>query len=220
MDKRAIQHSARRLLEPAVALLSSLGVSPMLVSAFGLAFSVWGAVVVASGSLLGGGIFLLFAGLCDVLDGDLARRLGRATPFGAFMDSVLDRVSEFAYFGGILLFVVRRPDGFESYEPIVILVALMGSVLTSYARARAEGLAIECKVGVMERPERIALLAVGLFAGYRFLMAVMILIAVTSHVTVVQRVRHVRRAPGLTGWLTDGRGSDRVSAPQTGRRPR
>jgi CDP-diacylglycerol--glycerol-3-phosphate 3-phosphatidyltransferase len=196
MDKRSIQHSARKVLEPAVNLLASLGVSPMLVSAFGLAFSVWGAVVVARGSLLGGGIFLLFAGLCDVLDGDLARRLGRASPFGAFIDSVLDRVSEFVYFGGILLFVVRRPDGFQNYEPVVIIVALMGSVLTSYARARAEGLGIECKVGVMERPERIALLAVGLIAGYRFLMAVMILIAITSHVTVVQRVRHVHRASG------------------------
>jgi CDP-diacylglycerol--glycerol-3-phosphate 3-phosphatidyltransferase len=196
MDKRAIQHSARRVLEPVVSLLASLGVSPMLVSAFGLVFSAWGAAVVARGSLLGGGIFLLFAGLCDVLDGDLARRLHRASPFGAFIDSVLDRVSEFAYFAGILLYVVRRPGGFLNYEPIVVIIALMGSVLTSYARARAEGLGIECKVGMMERPERIALLAIGLVAGYRFLMAVMILIAVTSHVTVVQRVRHVHRAAG------------------------
>jgi CDP-diacylglycerol--glycerol-3-phosphate 3-phosphatidyltransferase len=70
----------------------------------------------------------------------------------------------------------------------------MGSVLTSYARARAEGLGIECKVGVMERPERIGLLALGLFAGYRFLMAVMVLLAVTTTVTVVQRIRHVQRA--------------------------
>jgi len=194
MDKRAIQHSARRVLDPVVNLLASLGVSPMLVSAFGLAFSVWGAVVVARGSLLGGGIFLLLAGLCDVLDGDLARRLDRASPFGAFIDSVLDRVSEFVYFGGILLFVIRQPVDYPVYEPVVIIVALMGSVLTSYARARAEGLGIECKVGVMERPERIALLAIGLIAGYRFLMAVMMLIAFTSHVTVVQRVRHVQRA--------------------------
>jgi CDP-diacylglycerol--glycerol-3-phosphate 3-phosphatidyltransferase len=181
------------VLDPVVGLLASFGVSPMLVSAFGLIFSVWGAVVVARGSLLGGGIFLLIAGLCDVLDGDLARRLDRASPFGAFIDSVLDRVSEFAYFGGILLFVIGQPDDYPLYEPVVIIVALMGSVLTSYARARSEGLGIECKVGVMERPERIALLALGLIAGYRFLMAVVMLIAFTSHVTVVQRVRHVQR---------------------------
>jgi CDP-diacylglycerol--glycerol-3-phosphate 3-phosphatidyltransferase len=171
-----------------------MGISPMLISAFGLAFSLWGAVVVARGSLLGGGVFLLLAGLCDVLDGDVARRLGRASTFGAFLDSLLDRVSEFAYFGGILLFVIRQPDDFPVYEPVVILLALMGSVLTSYARARAEGLGIECKVGVMERPERIGLLALGLLAGYRFLMAVMVLLAVTTMVTVVQRIRHVQRA--------------------------
>jgi CDP-diacylglycerol--glycerol-3-phosphate 3-phosphatidyltransferase len=194
MDKRAIQHSARRVLDPVVNVLASMGISPMLISAFGLAFSLWGAVVVARGSLLGGGVFLLLAGLCDVLDGDVARRLGRASTFGAFLDSLLDRVSEFAYFGGILLFVIRQPDDFPVYEPVVILLALMGSVLTSYARARAEGLGIECKVGVMERPERIGLLALGLLAGYRFLMAVMVLLAVTTMVTVVQRIRHVQRA--------------------------
>jgi CDP-diacylglycerol--glycerol-3-phosphate 3-phosphatidyltransferase len=136
----------------------------------------------------------LIAGLCDVLDGDLARRLGRASSFGAFIDSLLDRVSEFVYFGGILIFVVRQPNDIPAYEPVVILLALMGSVLTSYARARAEGVGIECKVGVMERPERIGLLALGLIAGYRFLMAVMLILAVTTHVTVIQRVRHVRRA--------------------------
>ncbi|HET6349120.1 MAG TPA: CDP-alcohol phosphatidyltransferase family protein [Candidatus Krumholzibacteria bacterium] len=194
MDKRAIQHSARRVLDPVVGGLASFGVSPMLVSAFGLAFSLWGAVVVARGSLLGGGVFLLIAGLCDVLDGDLARRLNRASAFGAFIDSLLDRVSEFAYFGGILMYVLRRPNDVPTYEPVVILIAMMGSVLTSYARARAEGLGYQCKVGVMERPERIGLLALGLIAGYRFLMAVMMLLAISTLVTVVQRIRHVQRA--------------------------
>jgi CDP-diacylglycerol--glycerol-3-phosphate 3-phosphatidyltransferase len=194
MDKRSVQHSARRVLDPVVNFLASMHISPMLVSAFGLVLSLWGAVVVARGSLLGGGIFLILAGLCDVLDGDLARRLGRASDFGAFIDSLLDRVSEFAFFGGILVFLFRSPNDIPAYEPVVILVALMGSVLTSYARARAEGLGIECKVGVMERPERIGLLALGLILGYKFLMAVMMLLAVTTMVTVVQRIRHVEKA--------------------------
>jgi len=193
MDKRSVQHSARRVLDPVVNFLASMNISPMLVSAFGVAFSLWGAVVVARGSLLGGGIFLLIAGICDVLDGDLARKLDRASSFGAFIDSLLDRVSEFAYYGGIMMFIFRDRNDVPLYEPVVILLALMGSVLTSYARARAEGLGIECKVGVMERPERIALLAIGLMAGYKFLMAVMMLLAVTTMVTVVQRVRHVER---------------------------
>ncbi len=193
MDKRALQSGARRILDPVVSLLVSYGVSPLLVTVFGLLLSIWGGVVVARGSLRLGGVFLLLAGLCDVLDGDVARRLGKASSFGAFIDSVLDRLSEFAYFGGILLFVVRGPGSYSYYEPVVILLALTGSILTSYARARAEGLGIECKVGVMERPERIGLLAIGLIAGYRFLMAVMILLAVTSLYTVMQRIRHVHR---------------------------
>jgi len=193
MDKRSAQAHARKLLEPVVNFLVAMHASPLLVSLFGLAFSVWGGIVVARGWLFMGGVFLLLAGLCDVLDGDVARRLGRASRFGAFIDSMLDRVSEFVYFGGILMYVVRRPSGFEVYEPVVIMLALMGSVLTSYARARAEGVGIECKVGVMERPERIALMAIGLIAGYRFLMAVMILLAATSLYTVFQRIRHVHR---------------------------
>jgi len=194
MDKRALQANARKVLEPVVNALVAFHVSPLLVSLFGLAFAVWGGVVAARGTLLAAGIFLLLAGLCDVLDGDVARRLGRSSRFGAFIDSMLDRVSEFFLFGGILLYVVRRPSGFELYEPVVIMLALMGSVMTSYARARAEGVGIECKVGVMERPERIALMAIGLIAGYRFLMAVMILLAATSLYTVFQRIRHVHRA--------------------------
>ena len=194
MDKRAVQHNARRVLDPVVSFLASMHISPMLVSAFGAVLSLWGAVVVARGSLLGGAVFLILAGICDVLDGDLARRLGRASSFGAFIDSLLDRVSEFAYYGGILMFIFRDRNDVPAYEPVVILLALMGSVLTSYARARAEGLGIECKVGVMERPERIALLAIGLIAGYKFLMAVMMLLAATTLITVVQRVRHVQKA--------------------------
>jgi CDP-diacylglycerol--glycerol-3-phosphate 3-phosphatidyltransferase len=193
MDKRAVQHTARRVLDPVINFLASMHISPMLVSAFGVVLSLWGAVVVARGSLLGGGIFLILAGVCDVLDGDLARKLGRASSFGAFIDSLLDRVSELAFYGGILMFVFRDRNDVPIYEPVVILLALMGSILTSYARARAEGIGIECKVGVMERPERIALMALGLIAGYKFLLAVMMLLAVTTLVTVVQRVRHVQR---------------------------
>ena len=194
MDKRALQANARKVLDPVVNALVAFHISPLLVSLFGLALAVWGGVVAARGSLRAAGIFLLLAGLCDVLDGDVARRLGKSSRFGAFIDSMLDRVSEFVLFGGILLYVVRRPAGFDMYEPVVIMLALMGSVMTSYARARAEGVGIECKVGVMERPERIALMAIGLIAGYRFLMAVMILLAATSLYTVFQRIRHVHRA--------------------------
>jgi len=193
MTKQTFKSKARRVLDPIVSALVGLGVPPFLVSLFGLAFSLYGAVVVSRGGLLMGAFYLLLSGLCDVIDGDLARRRNMSTRFGAFIDSTFDRVTEFAYFGGMLVYTVNRPGGFQDWQVLVILIALAGSVLTSYARARAEGLDVACTVGIMERPERIALLLAGLILGYRILMTVMTILAVTSMVTFVQRVVHVRR---------------------------
>lgn len=194
MSKRDFKSKARGILNPMVSTLDSLGVPPLLVSLLGLAFSLYGAVVVSEGSLLLGALFLLLSGACDVLDGDLARRRNMVSKFGAFIDSTLDRVAEFAYFGGILLYTVNRVGGFSDWQVTVIMVALAGSVLTSYARARAEGLGVECTVGIMERPERIALLLVGLILGYHVLMIVMIVLAVSSVYTFLQRIVHVHKA--------------------------
>jgi len=193
MSKQDLKTRARKLLDPAVLALDSLGVPPFLVSLFGLAFSLYGAVVVADGALFLGAVFLLLSGLCDVLDGDLARRRNMVSKFGAFIDSTFDRVTEFAYFGAILLYTVNRIGGFQDWQVTIILVALSGSVLTSYARARAEGLGVSCSVGIMERPERITLLLVGLIFGYRILMTVMTILAVSSVYTFIQRVIHVHR---------------------------
>lgn len=193
MNKREFKSHARKILEPVVSILTSLGVPPVLVSLFGLAFSLYGALVVARGSLALGGVFLLLSGFCDVLDGDLARRRGLASRLGAFLDSTLDRVAEFAYFGGFLYYFVNRPGGGSDFIFVVTLIALTGSVLTSYARARAEGLGYECTVGIMERPERIALLAVGLFLGSRVLTAVLVVLAITTTYTFIQRIVHVYR---------------------------
>ncbi len=214
MSKQDLKTQARKLLNPAVSALDSLGVPPFLVSLFGLAFSLYGAVVVSDGALALGAGFLLLSGLCDVLDGDLARRRNMVTRFGAFIDSTFDRVTEFAYFGAILLFTVNRAGGFQTWQVTIILVALAGSVLTSYARARAEGLGVSCSVGIMERPERITLLLAGLIFGYRILMTVMIILAVTSVYTFIQRVTHVYRVtkPGA-GPAVDATAED--SAPRS-----
>ncbi|MDH3196643.1 MAG: CDP-alcohol phosphatidyltransferase family protein [Candidatus Krumholzibacteria bacterium] len=193
MTRHIVRDRARKLLEPVVGLLASAGVPPLLVSLAGLALSLYGAAAVAGGALALGAVLLLLAGLCDVLDGDLARRRGLAGPFGAFIDSTLDRVTEFAYFGGIILYLVNRPAGFRDYDVAVALLALAGSVLTSYARARAEGLGLHCKVGMMERPERIALLVLGLLFGYHVLVVVLTVMAAITMLTFVQRVVHVRR---------------------------
>jgi CDP-diacylglycerol--glycerol-3-phosphate 3-phosphatidyltransferase len=193
MAQRAFKQQARKILLPLVSALDSLGVPPFLVSLFGLAFSLYGAVVVSGGALFLGALFLLLSGLCDVLDGDLARRRGLVSKFGAFIDSTFDRVTEFAYFGGVLVYVINRPEGFQDWQVVVILIALAGSVLTSYARARAEGLGLECTVGIFERPERVAVLLVGLLLGFRILMVAMTILAVASVYTTIQRIAHVRR---------------------------
>jgi CDP-diacylglycerol--glycerol-3-phosphate 3-phosphatidyltransferase len=193
MDKKEIKMRSRRILDPAVGALAAMGIPPLLVTIVGLIFSLYGAVVVAEGSLALGAVFLIASGLCDVLDGDLARRRDMVSRFGAFIDSSLDRVAEFAYFTGILVYTVNRPGGFDNFTVVVIMIALTGSVLTSYTRARAEGVGYECTVGALERPERIVLLTLGLLLGYRILIAIVTVIAIASTVTVLQRILHVYR---------------------------
>jgi len=193
MNKRDFKNYSRRILNPVVSVLTSLSVPPVLVSLFGLVLALYGALLVARGSLALGGVFLLLSGLCDVLDGDLARRRGLASRFGAFLDSTLDRVAEFAFFGGFLYYLAHRPGGASDFVFVVTLVALTGSVLTSYARARAEGLGYECTVGIMERPERIAALTLGLFLGYRVMAVILTILAAATTYTTIQRIIHVYR---------------------------
>ncbi len=189
-DKQSFKDNARRLLNPIVSFLGSLGISPMLVSIFGLVISVYGATVVARGSLFWGGVWLIAAGLCDVLDGSLARSQNTASRFGAFIDSTFDRISEFAYFSGLIIYYVTRPQGYNVSLIVLVCVVLGASFLISYARARLEGLGYECKVGWMERPERLTLLIVGLLLGSRVLVVVLVILAVGSVITVAQRIRH------------------------------
>jgi CDP-diacylglycerol--glycerol-3-phosphate 3-phosphatidyltransferase len=176
-------------MSPVVDILDSLGVTPMGVSYAGLALSVLGALFAGAGMLVTSGIILVVASLCDSLDGSLARKTGKASTFGAFFDSNADRISEFVYFAALTFYFSGRGSGIMIF---FTLAALAGSFLTSYSRARAEGLGLDCSVGILERPERIVLLAVGLLFGGRFLTAVMILLAILSIYTFIQRVLHVR----------------------------
>jgi CDP-diacylglycerol--glycerol-3-phosphate 3-phosphatidyltransferase len=189
-DKKAFKDNARRLLDPVVSFLGSLGVSPMLVSVFGLVFSFYGATMVARGLLFWGGVWLLVAGLCDVLDGSLARSRGMESRFGAFIDSTFDRISELAYLSALIVYYVTRPQGYSASLIVLVCVVLGASFLISYTRARLEGLGYECKVGLMERPERLTLLIAGLLFGSRVLAVVLVILAVGSVITVIQRIRH------------------------------
>jgi CDP-diacylglycerol--glycerol-3-phosphate 3-phosphatidyltransferase len=194
MTKKEFKDKSRRLLDPFIGALAAASVPPLLVSVLGLALSIYGAMKAARGELALGGLFLLLSGLCDVIDGSLARRMDVVSRFGAFIDSTFDRVTELAYFGAILFYYVNRVEGFHPLQVIVILTALAGSLLTSYARARAEGLGLECTVGMFERPERLFLLIVGLLLGSRILMMILVFLAVSTMLTFLQRILHVYKS--------------------------
>ncbi|MCK4537608.1 MAG: CDP-alcohol phosphatidyltransferase family protein [Candidatus Krumholzibacteria bacterium] len=198
--KSEIRDRLRGLLDPVVALCSYMGISPMGVTLFGIFFSFIGAIYVANGKLFAGGIILIISGLADTIDGSLARSQGKVTTFGAFIDSVGDRVSEMAYFTGLVFYFMRYGQSdFTRYGQgngtlvFFVLAALAGSFLTSYTRARAEGLGLECTVGVLERPERVALMIVGLIFGRVVLTAVIVFLAAMSIFTFLQRVQHIRK---------------------------
>ena len=189
IDKTVIKERFRGLTSPVVDILDSLGVTPMGVSFAGLALSVFGALFAGAGMLVASGIILIVASLCDALDGSLARKTGKTSVFGAFFDSNADRISEFVYFAALSFYFMGRGSDIMIF---FTLAALIGSFMTSYSRARAEGLGLDCSVGILERPERIVLLVVGLLFGGRILDAVVILLAILSIYTFIQRVMHVR----------------------------
>jgi CDP-diacylglycerol---glycerol-3-phosphate 3-phosphatidyltransferase len=197
-DKVTIKNRLRRLLDPLVILLARAGVSPTAVTIAGLVLSLAGAVAIARGRLVAGAVILVVSGICDAIDGALARRSGTESVFGAFIDSTLDRVAELASFGALVVYYAAREDGGRVAVPLVV-TALAGSLLTSYTRARAEGLGMDCRVGLLERPERVALLVLGLLFGGTVLFAVVACLAVLTLVTTAQRIVHVHRLTAAKG---------------------
>lgn len=190
-----------RIVQP----LARLGITPNLLTAIGLLLSVLTAVVIAQGYLRIGGFLVLFAGIFDMFDGALARVRHASTTFGAFFDSTLDRYSESIILFGLLYYALQRPGLQETLWPtsheqtwmiIFIYVASIGSLLVSYTKARAEGLGIECKTGLLARPERVIILAVGLLLGISIWM--LAFLAVFSNVTAIERIitvwRNIRKA--------------------------
>ncbi|HVO76985.1 MAG TPA: CDP-alcohol phosphatidyltransferase family protein [Candidatus Bathyarchaeia archaeon] len=197
-DKTTMKNRLRGILDPVVLLLMRLGVPPMAVTLAGLVLSFAGAFEIARGAFIPGALFVIVSGLCDTLDGSLARRAGTESVFGAFIDSTIDRISELACFGALIVYYASRGEGGRFALPLVI-VALGGSFLTSYTRARAEGLGLECRVGLLERPERVSLIVLGLLLGAKVLFVVIACLAVLTVVTSLQRILHVRRLTARKG---------------------
>jgi CDP-diacylglycerol---glycerol-3-phosphate 3-phosphatidyltransferase len=181
-----LKRSAKEMAETTARGLARTGATPTQLTLIGFGLNVAVAAVLAVGLLPLGGALLLLAGAFDTLDGALARISKRATTFGAFLDSTLDRYSEAALLLGLLYDASRRGDVAVS---IVTYVAIVGSLLVSYCRARAEGLGLDCEIGIAPRPERVVALGLGLIAGLE--LPVLILLAVVTHLTAVQRILHV-----------------------------
>jgi CDP-diacylglycerol--glycerol-3-phosphate 3-phosphatidyltransferase len=179
------------LTAPIVRPIAKIGISPNTLTILGFLLSIAVAYLVARGMLLGGGLLLLFSGWFDLLDGALARLTGRVTRFGALLDSSLDRFSEAIVLCGLLFFY---HGSFQ--ESVLIFATLIGSVMVSYIRARAEGLGLECKVGLFTRPERLILVALGLILGWFFSEALVIILwvlAVGTNLTALERLFYLWR---------------------------
>ena len=170
--------------------LGAIGLTPNVLTLSGLLVAGASAFLISIGYFWAGGIVLLASGVFDMFDGALARATGRASSFGALLDSTVDRVSEAVVLLGLLVFYVRD-DSAEG--TILVYLTLTGSIMVSYLRARAEGLGIECNVGVMTRPERVVLLGFGLIIGQwspATVLVVLGLIAGLTTFTTIQRVIH------------------------------
>ncbi len=169
-------------------LVAASGVSPNALTVMGLAFTAGVAVVLARGAFLAGGLLLVAAALFDTLDGGVARATGRVSAFGAFLDSTLDRWAEAFLYGGLLWWFWQQGMGREA---ALAYATIIGSLMVSYTRARAEGVGVECKVGWFTRFERIALLVLGLLLNQ--ITVALALLALLSNLTALQRLWHVRR---------------------------
>ena len=185
-------HRLRNILSPIVdgiaRVLVKLGFSPSGLTVIGVLIACVSAALIAQGMLAIGGGVMLIAGVFDMFDGAVARMTDRATKFGALFDSVMDRVSEAVVLLGLLWFYLE--DG-EQLGAVLVYVSIVGSTLVSYVRARAEGLGIECKGGLMQRPERVASLGVGIIIGQWWEPAVLIVLGVIAALTVVTTVQRV-----------------------------
>jgi phosphatidylinositol phosphate synthase len=184
----------RRGFTPLISTLHRLGVTPNQVTVVGTLLNAGVAVLIVSDNLIWAGILVLIAGIFDMLDGTLARVSQQVTPFGAFLDSTLDRVSEGIVLAAIAYHLALDGGTGGALDAGLVVLALLGSILVSYTRARAETLGVECKVGIMSRPERIILVAIGLFFNV-LPYAIYIMLALTTF-TVIQRVVHTYRELG------------------------
>lgn len=183
MFSDVIGRGGKYLLDKIVSVLSRFKINPNILTFTGVLISFWAAWEFGYGNFFRGGLVIIVAGMFDMLDGEVARVTRSETRFGAFYDSVIDRYSDTIILQGLMVYYAR-----EQMLGYVVLVGVvfMGAVLTSYTRARAESLIPSCKIGFMERPERIVLLIIGGLANR--MEAVLWILALLGNWTVINRI--------------------------------
>ena len=181
----SLQNIFLRLLAPLVNTLAKRGIHPTCLTLAGFVITCMAAVALSKGSLRTGGLLILLGGLCDSIDGNLARSTGKATRFGALLDSVIDRYSEFVMFLGIAAYFIILKNYFILAGTFI---ALCGSIMVSYTRARAESLGFESKAGITQRAERIVFLGFGALIHPMVFKLSIWLVAILANVTALQRL--------------------------------
>ena len=181
----------RRRAEAIMSAIGRFPITPNQITVVGVTLTFFAAGLIAFGQLRWAGIVLIFAGTCDILDGALARSTKASYTYGAFLDSTLDRYAEGAIYLGLAAYFVTITGPLQRWLVLATVAALAGSFLVSYVRARAQSLGFTCKTGLFQRPERVVVTVIGLIFGWYVLYAVVLLLAVLTNLTALQRIREV-----------------------------
>ena len=202
-------YGRRFFAEPLARLVSHLrntGITPNALTYTGFILTALSAIVIGMGNFVWGGLLLIVAAAFDMLDGTLARVTNQSSTFGAFLDSTLDRYSESVTFLALAYYYAVHARG--RMELVLIFVIMVGSLMVSYTRARAEALNVECKVGILQRPERVVLVVAGLLTGW--MLPVLWILAIFTNVTVIQRVYEVYwRTTQMAQQIAHGRSDEK-----------
>jgi CDP-diacylglycerol---glycerol-3-phosphate 3-phosphatidyltransferase len=198
-----------KIVGPVADLFARAGIHPNMLSIAGLLLSIGAGLIYCHGSFFWAAWVVVLAGVCDTLDGRIARQTNKKSDFGAFFDSTLDRYSDmFVFIGLAYYFAGGRPflippqavasPEVSPWTVTAIIFAITGSFMVSYTRARAEGLGMECKAGMMQRPERITLLVLGSLlgsipvAGIFLLKLVLLALAISTNLTAGYRIMFIK----------------------------
>jgi CDP-diacylglycerol--glycerol-3-phosphate 3-phosphatidyltransferase len=177
----------RSRLGPLGRFVARSGVTPNTITVVGLLLNIGVAAVIASGNLVLGGVFVLMAGAFDALDGAVARATGKTSQFGSFLDSTLDRYSEAVVYAGVLIYLTRTDAG--TIPVLLTYATIVGSLMISYTRSKAEAIGIRGDVGFAQRLERVVILALALLISQP--VWGLWVLAIITHLTALHRILHV-----------------------------